>query len=262
MGSQLRAAAAAAGLIALAGPAEAAVFMATFKGLVHSGTDHAGVFGAAGGLAGEAFTAVFFIDDQTPGASINQEPGSSSIAGSEPSVPVTASLTINGVTRSYGQQHGSTAAVDASVLNYDYVSYYVEDYVEAQGPGEACGNLYCLIENRLDLYASSTVDDFTTGDFRDPITYALGANTLMAGSFFEYRINDIPGVGVVKAYLVEGELSPTSLTVQRLQEPGGAVPEPATWAMLILGFGGVGALARRARDGALMNRGARLRSAW
>jgi len=31
------------------------------------------------------------------------------------------------------------------------------------------------------------------------------------------------------------------------QNPGGEVPEPATWAMMIIGFGGVGALIRRRR---------------
>jgi hypothetical protein len=30
--------------------------------------------------------------------------------------------------------------------------------------------------------------------------------------------------------------------------PGGEVPEPATWAMMILGFGGVGGLMRRRRE--------------
>ena len=33
------------------------------------------------------------------------------------------------------------------------------------------------------------------------------------------------------------------------ENPGGDVPEPATWAMMILGFGGVGALMRRRRTG-------------
>jgi hypothetical protein len=32
---------------------------------------------------------------------------------------------------------------------------------------------------------------------------------------------------------------------------GGAVPEPATWGMMIAGFGGIGALARRRRAAAL-----------
>ena len=33
--------------------------------------------------------------------------------------------------------------------------------------------------------------------------------------------------------------------------PGGFIPEPATWAMMIIGFGGVGALMRRRRRGML-----------
>lgn len=47
--------------------------------------------------------------------------------------------------------------------------------------------------------------------------------------------------------------TPTSFTGKWLTEftggpgPGGAVPEPATWAMMILGFGAVGSMARRSR---------------
>ena len=37
------------------------------------------------------------------------------------------------------------------------------------------------------------------------------------------------------------------VTAEDLFDPGGGVPEPATWAMMILGFGGVGAMVRRRR---------------
>lgn len=40
-----------------------------------------------------------------------------------------------------------------------------------------------------------------------------------------------------------------SLATYTLFSPSGAVPEPASWAMMIFGFGGVGALLRRRRDG-------------
>ena len=38
-----------------------------------------------------------------------------------------------------------------------------------------------------------------------------------------------------------------SLITYTLFSPNGAVPEPATWAMMIIGFGGVGAMVRRRR---------------
>jgi hypothetical protein len=34
--------------------------------------------------------------------------------------------------------------------------------------------------------------------------------------------------------------------------PIGAVPEPSTWAMMILGFAGIGFMAYRRRNGALL----------
>jgi hypothetical protein len=36
--------------------------------------------------------------------------------------------------------------------------------------------------------------------------------------------------------------------IDRSNIPGGAVPEPSTWAMMLLGFGGIGAMVRRRRN--------------
>lgn len=50
----------------------------------------------------------------------------------------------------------------------------------------------------------------------------------------------------------QGALAVDDITVDvRLAAVAGAVPEPATWAMMMLGFGSLGAMLRRRRAGAL-----------
>ncbi len=80
---------------------------------------------------------------------------------------------------------------------------------------------------------------------------ATGAGGL--GTLYE---NSVPGVSDTRAFQLTG--AQNSFTIQMLQSPGGsggisfavalpeaAVPEPATWAMMIAGFGLVGGMMRR-----------------
>src|SRR5262245_10214729 len=84
--------------VALAGQAAAAVVVTTYKGTVANGTDVTGVFGAPGAnLAGLPFIAVFVLDGSAPGAVETFAATSSSITGSGPA-PVTAKITIKGIT--------------------------------------------------------------------------------------------------------------------------------------------------------------------
>jgi hypothetical protein len=82
-------------------------------------------------------------------------------------------------------------------------------------------------------------NDFPTG-FPTPISYDF------VSSQFSSLVGDIDLV-----YTITGRgrprLGASTLTITT----GGPVPEPATWAMLIAGFGLVGAAARRRRQGAV-----------
>jgi len=55
-------------------------------------------------------------------------------------------------------------------------------------------------------------------------------------------------------YYIAGGIQPvqtTSITLALVQTPTGGVPEPASWAMMLLGFGAIGFAARRRRVAAL-----------
>jgi hypothetical protein len=69
-----------------------------------------------------------------------------------------------------------------------------------------------------------------------PFTYTVQAGDTSSGSF-RYRTFDSSGF----FELVQADLSPTTLTVTVAE----SVPEPSTWAMMILGFAGVGFMAYR-----------------
>jgi len=84
--------------------------------------------------------------------------------------------------------------------------------------------------------ANFTVDASTPGEW---VHFAGVANILVAGNYdtaFIYNSGPVPAGDFVvdRAYIVEGDQT-------------GGVPEPATWALMILGFGGAGAVLRARR---------------
>ncbi|HEY0438295.1 MAG TPA: hypothetical protein VGC92_16760, partial [Phenylobacterium sp.] len=94
---------AAAGLIAAATPAAATIYTATWKGKVAEIEDFAGVFGEPlRDLAGHDFTAIMRIDTAAPGAMYFADAFSSEGIGTDAGTPLRIALTIDGVTRFYG----------------------------------------------------------------------------------------------------------------------------------------------------------------
>jgi hypothetical protein len=81
--------------------------------------------------------------------------------------------------------------------------------------------------NQVILFGSTT-----------PLTSFLAANTLITNN--QGGLQDISHVSVYGS-CPTGDCGGPSIT------PLGVVPEPATWAMMITGFGGVGAMIRRRR---------------
>ena len=85
------------------------------------------------------------------------------------------------------------------------------------------------------MFEDDTTVDFSTntGPFTQTLTFTGGTGGL---------------AGITGITSGEGSLAPTGFTISgggTLQQA--AVPEPATWAMILMGFGGVGALLRNQR---------------
>jgi hypothetical protein len=184
----------------------------TYTGTVRSGVDNAGFFGSNNAdLSGLAYTATYVFDTAVPGAAHYGLGGIFFTYGGGVNTPaVSAAMTINGHTfTTNGLGH---AELDASNMS----SGSFRTYAQANA---AFGNQF---DNFLETQDPAA--PYPTS-LSSPFTYTY----LAVGTSSAY--------GTFKIGLDQLSLSPTTVTLTA------AVPEPSTWAMMILGFAGVGFMA-------------------
>lgn len=207
-----------AGAVALAAPASAYVMVASFTGTVGTMTQTLGAAFAPQGtsLTGDPFTAVYVFNSDATG--VVTTPTSLDVKGGIccfNSAPISSALlTINGVSRQLG--HGGSPEPFDSEIRYDV----------------GAGTVF-FQAGRNDAIDSNLIFNMTGSgiplSLSTPFTLSQDAGNSL------FRWEDI-AFGIDRAQLI-----PTSLTVVR------TVPEPATWAMMLLGFLGLGAALRRRR---------------
>ena len=212
--------AAAALVLVAASPAAAAIMLATYTGSVLSGVDNANLFGfgQGAGLTGKAFTATFLYDTEAgldngePG--YYEERGGGSAWGLGVSNPIlAATLTINSVAYEFSGD-----------LTSRILSSTVQSLEWAEGVSAGGGF------NKLWVYLNHAAP----GDLEAVVPTTGGS---LSGGMFV--LNNAGGS------LANGTLRASTLTIAAA--PVAGVPEPAAWALLILGFGGVGGLLRDTR---------------
>jgi hypothetical protein len=212
-----------AGVAMLGGVSQASadIMDVTYTGTVYSGTDTLGVFGG-GSLVGLSWVATYTFDTSlgyTLSSSIqNYAYGGAFLAG-YPSPVLSSMITINGVGRAVdGSYHGEIYA-----YNVGYSSeheHYAQNYSSVQT--EYLQN-YIVSEN------GSLPVSITT-----PFTHTVDAND---HAFALYSLWN--GTSAEDIY--------ANLATLTVSDHVAAVPEPATWAMMLLGFAGVGFAAYRKR---------------
>lgn len=138
-----------------------------------------------------------------------------------------------------------------------------DGYVELAEGQKTYGPIQVMLGgmNGIDPALSSTVDYNQTFNLLDPSTYAAGFNitSLLGPNLDELNLREI---------VLHGETVPTGagagtpgevdgtggfkvvlpVASAELMKGMGAVPEPATWAMMLLGFGGIGMAMRRRKS--------------
>lgn len=212
--------AAGAAACALAGQASAGVVAINLTGTVLDGKDWTGAFGYAPGtsLTNDPFTAVVHVDTSlgaTTGSAtattVTGGPGAGTL-----SPVLDASFTINGVTHSFDTSWSGTVSTSSglygsglSIISLDPANYGVTLYMN--GPASTFPN---AVAPPLSL-------DLTQAGF--------------GSSGSRFSLDNEPSVSLTLTSVTE-----TSAVA--------AVPEPATWAMLVLGVAMVGFAARR-REG-------------
>jgi hypothetical protein len=247
-------AAAALAATVLGGAAQAAVFTWTFRGVVGYGNDDTGVFGApSDDLTGRRWRAVVTTDTGTPDAVIEDGGVYTRIDGYGDLTPVKVAFTLNGVTRLLGvppASQGEFGNADGRQLQLDGVvdGFPYDEAFDIQADNTAIwgtAGINVFLRERIELLGVGAGLDFLPGpDFTTLPSLLPPPGATFAGyvSFDHVEGNGQPGGETVYERAVAG-LRITSITA-------GAVPEPASWAMMILGFGAIGALARRRRDAA------------
>ncbi len=204
-------------------PASATIITTTLTGNSENIHDNANVFGFGTGqnLLNKDFVETFYTDTSAInffGPQSNTGVSSNSIFGGSPPYAVAATLTINGHTFStIGSNFSSLYTQgDYQVLSNDKVNRSVDNsfYVDITGNG----------------LPTTVSQSFSS---------ALSLNQIANVSF----IDNNSGGNVSDAI---GNLFPNHLSVST--SAAGAVPEPATWAMMILGMGAIGFTMRRRRS--------------
>jgi hypothetical protein len=248
--------------LALAQPASATVYVLTVTGHLSTSlpqVDHLGAFGAVGAdRAGSTFSATYTIDT-SKGWSI-QPPGPGSqtqvyVAGTNRYYnygdPITASVTINNRTfRNIGQSVDGCAT---SGVGTEQQLAVTNGWIDGDGRLQA----YDLISLNTGMSANSSGvsfqrNGFTLGNLRSNVAFGNGL-AIVGNTYFPNLFTDFDasngngslslggsrnGIAYSDYFYFRPELASFALA---------AVPEPASWAMLVCGFGLIGGAMRQRR---------------
>ena len=199
-----------------AAQASAAVVTGRFTGIISNGYDTQGVFGRTGGsLTGLGYTATFKYNPEN---------------GLRTTIPV-----------SYDEVHGGTVhGVASPVLSYVLRINGIDDAF-AMGYDSAvvatAGTSFYLLSNHFSAsgqqYMGNVVEGAASGDLDSPIW----TTDTVSGPSYGYAYKD--DAGGYRLYYAAFDAQSVAF----------AVPEPTSWALMIVGFAGVGAALRNRRKG-------------
>jgi hypothetical protein len=223
------------GAVAIGGaatPASATFVNVTYQGTVTGDFDETGIFGTAfakNNLVGQSYTAKFVFDtslgQSTFFTDVYQEI-SGGAGTSYPSPLISATVTVGSTTVSVPGTYGQL-----KIEHFD--SGVGEQFHFAQKHESDGVQTYDIHSVAYVFRSDGSVPSSLTG----PFTYEP-----TSGGFMEYKINNyyVQTGQIIQYTYVDANVS--SLTVTS------GVPEPSTWAMMMLGFVGVGFVAYRRKS--------------
>lgn len=228
----LIAAASAAVALAFAGAAGAATFVYTYSGKITAGKDAQSVFGPGStDLAGEAFTITFAVDDslgtRTVGPIWSKVVGGTSYGTSS---PASVRILVRGVEITIDGAKWSEAGASYSP------THQIASQVVSGSASGAAGITSGLVQSSVHAIDRNWLN---SADYRDIVSSGPTPGSYMGGSFYVHN-------GVNPEYAAQFNFDAHLFLVDGVMPS--SVPEPATWAMMIVGFGLAGTALRRRRD--------------
>jgi hypothetical protein len=232
----------AAATAALPSVGAAATFIVTYSGKVRSGVDNTGVFGGGPRLLdGQAFTVSYTLSNPAPSEIVSNTPnlykvnGGTIFGGS--GAPVSAILTIGGVSfQIIGSRQSEFERM--KVPHFEKIRDVAFSFTDINGLREA-NSVYTTLSGNSNLMTSAfpgnpySVSTLPNGLNNDNSGFEISKITGRSSSSLGVLVND--------AY---GTFDVTGISQRGVSTVPG-IPEPATWAMMILGFGVVGSAMRR-----------------
>jgi hypothetical protein len=214
--------------LALSGAAaHATVATITYTGTTTQTFDGLGLFGPDG-FGNAAFTAIFTLDTSKGDAS-NGCAGTTCTNALAEGVtnPLTASLTINGVTLSFLGNFSSGAT------NFQDSACAV-----------ACSEMHDGVADNSD----NTFINLAAFSNNDPIRFPLSLTTPLNIALGDAgNGNDFGSGGFTVSQGANETFAQFRVASVTVSDAVAGVPEPAAWALMLLGFGGLGAVLRGSR---------------
>lgn len=225
----------AASLLVLGSAAHAATIMVTYQGVITSGYDGEAKFGAtSSAFVGQSYTATIMVDDTVPGGEIINYPGAySGFACQDCDSYASGSFQVGGATLQINNQLPPNALVTAHLewasesLPDPYLLKY-KNSVESIGSDQSW--------HVLNFYWASKSTQPLPYLYTSPFSFVAAPGESL-------------GNGAITLFDAGGAYTYANLSVLSISTSpaGGAVPEPATWALMLCGFFGAGAALRGQR---------------
>lgn len=224
-------------MLTMAAPGQAAVYRIAIAGTITEGEDPYGFFGSPlSDLTGYKYKSVYHLTDPLPGAYFYDDGTNYYIEGgnynSTPS-PVSATIKLNNSLKRISGNFGSS--VDKS---YQFAGWRGTIYISTEEINEYYDRwddlwLYEGIASKTAAFNWPTNSQKFSYDVQDED----GVNGQLVFAAYNTLSNQY-------SYLGYAALSPQRITISKISD-GSAAPEPSTWGLMILGFGGIGAAMRR-----------------
>jgi len=248
----LIAALATAGALAWGSQAAASGFTITYSGAVESGFDPTNIFGLGNNafLGGQAFSMSETVDYSQGAPHDIGAPYDYDLIGGAGFI--TSSLTLNGVTLSVGSQTGIDDRTDYSLSPYAGDPTYKSGFGVYAGDESFTNYIDPITQDQM-LDSQSVAGGLYGNNFNyhpvlgmGPPVFTAADNLDLYGSFnFFHALSDHTTQSTIFENETYGNFTADRVTITTFDS--GGVPEPAAWALMLLGFGGLGSVLRRRR---------------